>query len=83
MKPNDNKGKVMEIKGRDLINGVPKEMVLSEYDIAEALVEPVSQVVEAAKPLWNLLHLNCHLILLIKVLFLQVVVLYLKTFPMF
>ncbi|MBT4922862.1 MAG: rod shape-determining protein [Rickettsiales bacterium] len=49
MKPDDNKGKVMEIKGRDLINGVPKEMVLSEYDIAEALVEPVAQIVEAAQ----------------------------------
>lgn len=47
--PADGKGKVMEIKGRDLINGVPKEMSLSEYHIAEALIEPVSQVVEAAK----------------------------------
>ena len=42
-------GKMMEIKGRDLMNGVPKELVLSEYQIAESLVEPVSQIVEAVK----------------------------------
>ncbi len=47
--PEDGKGKVMEIKGRDLVNGVPKEMSLSEFDIAEALVEPISQIVDAAK----------------------------------
>lgn len=39
----------MEIKGRDLINGVPKEMVLSEHQIAESLVETVSHIVEAVK----------------------------------
>lgn len=41
--------KVMEIKGRDLINGVPKEMLLSEQQIAESLIEPVSQIIEAVK----------------------------------
>ena len=39
----------MEIKGRDLINGIPKEMLLNEQQIAESLVEPVSQIVEAVK----------------------------------
>jgi len=47
--PTDGQGKLMEIKGRDLIHGVPKEMVLSEFQIAESLVEPVSQIVEAVK----------------------------------
>ncbi len=47
--PQDGKGKLMEIKGRDLINGVPKELTLSEYQIAEALQEPVGQIVEAVK----------------------------------
>lgn len=42
-------GRLLEIKGRDLMNGVPKELVLSEYQIAEALVEPVSQIIEAVK----------------------------------
>jgi rod shape-determining protein MreB len=31
------------------MNGVPKEVVLSEYQIAEALVEPVGQIIEAVK----------------------------------
>lgn len=39
----------MEIKGRDLINGIPKEMVLNEQQISESLVEPISQIVEAVK----------------------------------
>ncbi len=47
--PEDGQGKLMEIKGRDLINGVPKEMVLSEAQISESLLEPVSQIVEAVK----------------------------------
>jgi rod shape-determining protein MreB and related proteins len=47
--PSDGQGKLMEIKGRDLINGVPKEMVLSEFQIGESLIEPVSQIVEAVK----------------------------------
>ncbi len=47
--PSDKKGKTIEIKGRDLINGVPKEITLSEYQISESLIEPVSQIVEAVK----------------------------------
>jgi rod shape-determining protein MreB len=39
----------MEIKGRDLINGIPKEMLLNEKQIAESLTEPISQIVEAVK----------------------------------
>lgn len=41
--------KEMEIKGRDLINGIPKEMVLNEKQIAESLTETISQIVEAVK----------------------------------
>lgn len=41
--------RVMEIKGRDLINGIPKEIILNEKQISESLVEPVSQIVEAVK----------------------------------
>lgn len=47
--PEDGVGRVMEIKGRDLINGVPKEMGLTEAQIAESLAEPVGQIVEAVK----------------------------------
>ena len=39
----------MEIKGRDLIHGIPKEMLLNEQQIAESLIEPVSQIIEAVK----------------------------------
>ncbi|MBN8827111.1 MAG: rod shape-determining protein [Sphingobacteriia bacterium] len=47
--PNDSIGMTMEIKGRDLINGVPKEIQLNEQQISESLIEPVSQIVEAVK----------------------------------
>jgi rod shape-determining protein MreB len=42
-------GKSLEIKGRDLLNGVPKEITITERQIAEALAEPVGQIVEAVK----------------------------------
>src|SRR5579859_7973700 len=47
--PEDGEGRVMEIKGRDLMNGVPKEIVISERQIAESLAEPVGSVIEAVK----------------------------------
>lgn len=47
--PENGEGRLIEIKGRDLMNGVPKEIILSEYQIAEALVEPVGQIIEAVK----------------------------------
>jgi rod shape-determining protein MreB len=39
----------IEIKGRDLLNGVPKEIVITQAHIADALQEPVSQIIEAVK----------------------------------
>ncbi|MGB4191128.1 MAG: rod shape-determining protein [Rickettsiales bacterium] len=47
--PEDKKGKTIVIKGRDLIHGIPKEIILTEYQIAESLIEPVSQIIEAVK----------------------------------
>ncbi|TQV82083.1 MULTISPECIES: rod shape-determining protein [Rhodospirillales] len=47
--PEDGEGRTMEIKGRDLMNGVPKELVISERQIAESLAEPVGAIVEAVK----------------------------------
>jgi len=47
--PEDKKGRTMVIKGRDLIHGIPKEIVLTEYQVAESLIEPVSQIIEAVK----------------------------------
>jgi rod shape-determining protein MreB len=47
--PEDGDGRVMEIKGRDLMNGVPKELVITERQIAESLAEPVGAIIEAVK----------------------------------
>jgi rod shape-determining protein MreB len=47
--PEDGEGRVMEIRGRDLMNGVPKEIVLSERQISESLAEPVGSIIEAVK----------------------------------
>jgi rod shape-determining protein MreB len=47
--PEDGDGRIMEIKGRDLMNGVPKELVISERQIAESLAEPVGAIIEAVK----------------------------------
>jgi rod shape-determining protein MreB len=36
----------MEIKGRDLVAGIPKVVVATSEEIAEALVEPIHNIVE-------------------------------------
>jgi rod shape-determining protein MreB len=45
----EDEGRAMEIKGRDLMNGVPKELLINQTQMAEALAEPVSQIIEAIK----------------------------------
>jgi len=47
--PADNEGMTVQIKGRDLMNGVPREIRVTEAMIAESLAEPVEQIVEAVK----------------------------------
>ncbi len=47
--PEDGEGMTMEVKGRDLMNGVPKELVLSERQISESLAEPVGAIIESVK----------------------------------
>ena len=47
--PEEGEGRTMEIKGRDLMNGVPKELMITERQIAESLAEPVSVIIEAVK----------------------------------
>jgi rod shape-determining protein MreB len=42
-------GPLCEVRGRDLMNGVPREVIVSQRQIAESLYEPVSQIVEAVK----------------------------------
>ena len=47
--PEEGEGRTIAIKGRDLLNGVPKELIISERQIAESLAEPISQIIEAVK----------------------------------
>ncbi len=47
--PADDVGMSVTIKGRDLMNGVPREIRVTEAMIAESLTEPVEQIVEAVK----------------------------------
>ena len=47
--PDEGEGRTMDVKGRDLMDGVPKELTLSERQISESLGEPVSQIIEAVK----------------------------------
>ncbi|MDH5477598.1 MAG: rod shape-determining protein [Nitrospinota bacterium] len=39
----------MEIKGRDLMSGIPKTLSITDAEVREALSEPISAVVEAVK----------------------------------
>lgn len=39
----------IEIKGRDLVRGVPRVIELTEEQVAESLSEPISQIIEAVK----------------------------------
>lgn len=47
--PKAGKERPLQIKGRDLMNGIPKEITVTEKQIAESLAEPISQIVEAVK----------------------------------
>lgn len=37
----------MEVKGRDMISGLPRKVMVSAEEIREALQEPVTQIIEA------------------------------------
>ncbi len=39
----------IEVKGRDLVQGVPKTLIVTEDEIRDALLEPVNQIVEAVR----------------------------------
>jgi rod shape-determining protein MreB and related proteins len=47
--PADGIGRTIHIKGRDLVNGVPKEITINQGQIAEALSEPVGTIVEGVR----------------------------------
>ncbi|MDH4183254.1 MAG: rod shape-determining protein [Nitrospinota bacterium] len=43
------KEQIMEIKGRDLMSGIPKTLTITDSEVREALAEPISAVVEAVR----------------------------------
>lgn len=45
----DNGDLTKEIKGRDLVNGLPKTITISSNEIKEALKEPVNSILDAVK----------------------------------
>ena len=47
--PADGTGETITIKGRDLVNGVPKEITITQANIAEALSEPIGTIVEGVR----------------------------------
>jgi rod shape-determining protein MreB len=47
LKPKENKE--MHVKGRDLIDGVPKEITIRTQDVAESLSEIVAAIIESVK----------------------------------
>jgi rod shape-determining protein MreB and related proteins len=47
--PADGIGETIHIKGRDLVNGVPKEITITQANIAEALSEPIGAIVEGVR----------------------------------
>jgi rod shape-determining protein MreB len=47
--PSDGPARSLEVKGRDLADGIPKTIILSEDEIREALREPVTTIVETVR----------------------------------
>jgi rod shape-determining protein MreB len=44
-----NEVQTMEIKGRDLVAGVPKTIEITDEEIRDSLLEPINQIVEAVR----------------------------------
>ena len=49
MPPDEGDGKSLKIRGRDLVNGIPKEILITERQVATSLSEPVAGIIEAVK----------------------------------
>ncbi len=47
--PEDGNGQTLNIKGRDLMNGVPKAITINQREIAESLAEPVGAIIDTVK----------------------------------
>jgi rod shape-determining protein MreB len=49
VRPGDGVGATARVRGRDVSRGMPAEVILSHAEIAEALSEPVNQIVEVVR----------------------------------
>mgnify|MGYP000284506186 CR=1 FL=1 len=47
--PGEEDGATLEVRGRDLITGLPRNLLLTASEVREALEEPVSQILEAIR----------------------------------
>jgi len=47
--PVDDKKRELEIKGRDMVSGIPKTVLINEEEIREALKEPVTVILDTIK----------------------------------
>ncbi len=47
--PDENDNKILSIKGRDLVAGIPKTIDITSKEVGEAMAEPVRQIVEAVR----------------------------------
>ncbi len=45
----DSNRQTMEIKGRDLVSGIPKTLILDDDEVRESLSDPVSQILNGIK----------------------------------
>ncbi len=49
VRPGDGTGLVTYVRGRDVSRGVPTEIVLNQAQVADALSEPINQIVEVVR----------------------------------
>src|SRR3982751_3128575 len=49
VRPPDGEGLIAHVRGRDVSKGVPSEITLTQAHVAEALAEPVNQIVEVVR----------------------------------
>lgn len=45
----DETGEELSVKGRDLVTGLPREAIITDVDIREAMYSPISQLVDAIR----------------------------------
>lgn len=49
IRPGDDAGPTSRVRGRDVSRGMPAEIILSQAQVADALSEPVNQIVEVVR----------------------------------